>query len=83
MKKDLILLNHERIHLRQQLELLLLPFYLLYLGHYLVNLFRFKTHYLAYFNICFEKEAYVNERNMSYLAARKSFSWISYLKRTK
>ncbi|MEJ2883870.1 hypothetical protein [Pedobacter sp. GR22-6] len=83
LKKDPLLINHERIHFRQQLELLLLPFFLLYLVHYLANLLRFNNHYLAYFNICFEKEAYANEHNMSYLTVRKPFSWLHYLKKTR
>lgn len=77
-KTNKILVNHERIHLRQQLELLILPFYLLYTLNYLVNLIRFKNHYLAYFNIRFEREAYTNERNLSYLSHRKFCSWFRY-----
>ena len=78
-KADKTLINHERIHLKQQLELLLLPFYLLYLLNYLINLIRYKNHYLAYFNIVFEKEAYACEQNPDYLAHRKLFSWLKYI----
>lgn len=77
-KSDPILINHERIHLRQQLELLIIPFYILYGLNYLLNLYRYKNHYLAYFNIRFEREAYANERNLSYLKRRKFFSWWPY-----
>ena len=31
LKNDDILINHEKIHLRQQKELLIIPFYILYL----------------------------------------------------
>lgn len=78
-KHDKILLNHERIHLRQQVELLIFPFYLLYLLHYLINLVRYRNHHLAYFNIVFEKEAYQCDQNLNYLKNRKFFSWINHL----
>lgn len=71
-----VLINHEKIHLRQQLELLILPFYLLYLGSYIYNLFIFGNGWSAYrFNI-FETEAYAHESNLNYLHHRKWFAWI-------
>jgi hypothetical protein len=73
------LLIHERIHLLQQAELLVLPFYLLYLLEYLAARFRNKTHYQAYRNISFEREAYSNDRNSFYLEQRKTWSWLKYL----
>ncbi|MFD0940274.1 hypothetical protein [Pedobacter boryungensis] len=79
-KQDLVLINHEQIHLQQQLELLVLPFYLLYLLNYLINLVRYKNHYLAYFNISFEKEAYHFEKDLNYLSIRKWYSWIKFLR---
>jgi hypothetical protein len=36
----LVLMNHERIHLRQQIELLVLPFFVIYGLDYLVKLIR-------------------------------------------
>ncbi len=82
MKQDLVLVNHERIHFRQQLELLILPFYFVYLINYLVNLLKYKNHSLAYFNISFEREAYANEQNLGYLSVRKPFSWLQFLSKT-
>ena len=64
------LLNHEEIHLRQQLELLIIPFYI----WYLIALYR-----KGYMGISFEKEAYANERNMKYLKTRKLFNFKKYL----
>ncbi len=75
-KNDITLINHERIHFKQQLELLILPFYLLYLLNYLVNVFKYKSHQLAYLNIVFEKEAYANENDLGYLYKRKTFAWL-------
>ena len=65
--------NHERIHLRQQIELLILPFFVIYILHYLINFIRYVEHDKAYRNIIFEKEAYGNENNLDYLKTRKWF----------
>ncbi|SOD19927.1 hypothetical protein [Pedobacter xixiisoli] len=73
-KNDKILVNHEKIHHQQQIELLIIPFYLIYLANYLINLFRFKSHHQAYLNIIFEKEAYANEGNLNYNKIRKTFA---------
>lgn len=67
---DDVLINHEKIHLRQQLELLLLPFYV----WYLIALRR-----KGYMNISFEKEAYANENDLTYLKKRRIFAFIKYL----
>lgn len=76
LRADKVIINHEKIHLRQQLELLILPFYIFYLIHYLINLIRFKQHDIAYRNIVFEKEAYDNDGNLNYLKR----SWYGWLK---
>ncbi len=73
------LVFHERIHLRQQLELLIIPFYLLYLFHYFINLFYYKNHHIAYKNIVFEREAYANDQNSDYLRERRFWAFLSYL----
>jgi len=77
-KRDAVLINHELIHLRQQLELFILPFYVLYLLEYLINLFKYKNHNKAYFNISFEKEAYAKEQDLSYLKERSWYNWTKY-----
>ena len=58
-------INHEKIHLAQQLELFIIPFYLIYLIEWIIK---------GYRNISFEKEAYSNEHNLDYLKSRKHFS---------
>ncbi|MGY3054542.1 hypothetical protein ACVWYG_002749 [Pedobacter sp. UYEF25] len=75
-KNNKVLINHENIHLRQQLELFILPFYVLYLSNYLINRLKYKGHYEAYKNIIFEKEAFHNERDLAYLSKRKWFGWM-------
>lgn len=77
-KKDFIFINHEVIHLRQQLEMLIIPFYIFYLLNYFYNLLIFKNHYKAYYNIVFEKEAYTMGKNVTYLKNRKLWAWASF-----
>lgn len=77
-KQDEVLINHEKIHLRQQIELLILPFYFLYLFNYLINLLKYKNHFQAYYNISFEKEAYRFEKELNYLSNRRRYSWINF-----
>jgi hypothetical protein len=50
----------------------------LYFLHYLINLAKYRNHHEAYFEICFEKEAYAQERDLGYLKRRKPYSWIKY-----
>ena len=66
-------LNHERIHFRQQIELLWFGFYLLYIIEYIANLTVFFDSKKAYREISFEKEAYNNAGNKDYLSTRKMF----------
>lgn len=63
------LINHEKIHLRQQLELLILPFYVWYLISY------FKVGYMA---VSFEREAYANDKNLNYLKSRRLWAFLKY-----
>lgn len=74
-------INHERIHLRQQLELLVLPFYLWYVFEYLLRLLQFGDHKKAYRNISFEREAYANEKNLGYLNERPFWMFLKYMKK--
>jgi len=75
-KNDKKLLNHEKIHLKQQEELLLIGFYLLYILFFIMNLFRFKNLLEAYENIPFEIEAKQFETDLNYLQNRNHFNWI-------
>ena len=65
------LINHERIHLRQQLEMLVIPFYVVYLIEFYTK---------GYMNVSFEKEAYGNDNDLLYLTTRKPYSFIKYFK---
>ena len=79
LKTDMVLINHEKIHLKQQLELLILPFYLIYVSEWLFRSLWYLSFYRGYQNISFEQEAYANEHNLNYANERKPFSFIKYL----
>lgn len=79
LKTHKVLINHEKIHLKQQLELLVLPFYVLYISFYIVNLIRYRNHNMAYREICFEREAFGNEQDFTYLKKRKALGWMNYI----
>ena len=57
------ILNHELIHCQQQLELLYIPFFILYVLEWLVHLVKYRDWWKAYDAISFEKEAYANDAN--------------------
>ena len=71
---DKIINNHEQIHLKQQVELFLIFFYIIYILEYLFNLIRYRNSNQAYLAISFEREAYNNDRNLKYPNTRKSFA---------
>jgi len=79
LKDDSVLINHERIHLKQQLELFIIPFYIFYLTEWLIRCLLYMDTYKAYQNISFEREAYQNEDNLDYVNNRTVFSFIKYL----
>lgn len=80
LKSNVVFMNHEKIHLKQQLELLILPFYLMYAIEFLVRLLQYKKWDLAYRNVSFEREAYTNEFNLDYLKQRSFWSFLKYLR---
>ena len=67
-------INHESIHFQQTLELGVLPFYVLYVLEWLLKLPFYGMK--AYENISFEREAYSNESDLSYLEDRKRYNWV-------
>ena len=72
-----VCVNHESIHTEQMKETLYVGFYILYLIMWLIRLLTppFKT---AYRDISFEQEAYEHEQDLTYLATRKPYTWLSY-----
>lgn len=69
-----ILLNHERIHSAQMMELQIIPFYLIYVLEWMYWVIRFRDFNKAYHKISFELEAYLNEQNLNYLNSRRSYT---------
>ena len=67
------LLRHEQIHIQQQLELLVIPFYLLYLMEYLIKCMLKRGN--AYRDISFEQEAFAMQNQTK----RKLFGWVPYV----
>lgn len=79
LKEDVLLMNHERIHLRQQLELLILPFFVFYVLEFIWRFLQYRSCYLAYKNISFEREAYTNEKDLNYMESRSFWGFVGYL----
>lgn len=78
---DTTLINHERIHLRQQAELLVLFFYIWYFGEWVLRTLLYLNAYRAYQNISFEREAYAHEKDLDYLGNRKPYAFLDFLTR--
>jgi len=79
-KQNAVLLNHEKIHIRQQLELLIIPFFIWYAVAFLIRLIQYKNWKKAYRNISFEREAYANEKDLDYLKKRPFLCYLKYIK---
>ena len=93
-KIDDVTINHEAIHSRQFVELMVLfaaatvfirwwlpvfapfAFYVWYIVEWLIRLPKGN----AYRNISFEREAYDNQDNLSYLKSRRPFVFLKYIK---
>lgn len=75
-----IFLNHEKIHLRQQIEMLILPFFVWYILEFFIRFIQYKNKDLAYRNISFEREAYAKETDLNYLEKRSLFQFLHYIK---
>jgi len=67
-------INHEEIHGKQQVEMLVIPFFVWYLLEWAVKLVFGKGN--AYHRISFEREAFENEKDMNYLEKRRAFAWL-------
>ena len=97
-KIDDVTINHEAIHSRQFVELMVLfaatsvfvrwwlplfaPlfFYVWYAVEWLIHLIRFRSTYIAYRRISFEREAYTNQGDFSYLKGRRLFDFLRYIR---
>ena len=76
-----ILLRHERIHMQQMVERLIIPFYLIYIIEWLVRLLACGDSYRAYRRISFEQEAYDHQDDVMYNQRRQLFAFCKYYRR--
>lgn len=74
-RANIILLNHERIHIAQQREMLVVFFYLHYLLEYLARRTH-STHYAAYRMLSAEREAFENQGSLDYIKQRTPYAWL-------
>jgi hypothetical protein len=79
LKNDAVLLYHEQIHLRQQVEMLVLPFFIWYVVEWFIWLLITRNPQKAYYNISFEREAYANETNFEYLHHKPFWNFLKYV----
>ena len=70
--------RHETIHFQQQLELLFVFQWLLYVSFWIVGLIKYRSGKEAYHRNPFEQEAYDNARKPTYLGKRELWSWRKY-----
>ena len=73
-----LVLDHEKIHIRQQQEMLVIGFYIMYVYYWLCGYLVHRDSQIAYFSIPFEQEAYENEHDEDYLANRPFWAWRHY-----
>lgn len=77
-RENRVLVQHEKIHIRQQLELLVLFFYVWYFVEFLIRYVQYKNWNRAYRNISLEREAYANEKDLYYLKQRSFWRFLKY-----
>lgn len=78
-KKNPVFINHEQIHLRQQLELLVFPFFIWYFLEFIIRIIQYRNFDKGYRNISFEREAYFYEDKQYYLKNRPIFNFSKFL----
>ena len=70
-------IRHEQIHTEQMKETLYVGFYVLYALMFIWGLLKLWNWDKAYRKIPFEREAYMYEGVVDYLAIRKRYNWIN------
>ena len=67
--------RHEIIHYKQQIELLFVFQWVLYVTFWLVGLLRYRNGEKAYRENPFEREAYKHDDDVDYISKRRLFAW--------
>lgn len=70
-----VLINKEKIHWAQQLEMLVVFFYIWYFIEWILRIL-LPPYPGAYNDICFERESKTNGDNLDYLKTRKHYAWV-------
>jgi hypothetical protein len=79
-KLSTVIENHEKIHLRQQTEMLVIFFLIWYGLEYVIRWICYGfNHGKAYKNISFEREAYKNQSNLDYPRTRKHYAFLNFI----
>lgn len=73
-----ITINHEKIHIEQQKELLIVFFYVLYVYYWIKGKVKGLSNEAAYLQIPFEQEAYRKQYDSKYLEQRNTWDWIKF-----
>ena len=73
--------RHETIHFQQQLELLFVGQWILYVLFWLIGMFIYRDGKKAYYENPFEREAYWNDGDENYLPTRERYNWIKYVRK--
>lgn len=75
-------IRHEQIHTMQQKELLWVGFYVWYMVEWLIRVLFTEDRFskMAYFNISFEREAYMYQNVEKYAEYREHYRWIKLIK---
>ena len=75
------IINHELIHFRQELEMLIIGFYIFRTVEKLyIRIIKKKRGLDAYLLLSTEQEAYLFSNSLDYLRKRKAYSFFKYLK---
>jgi len=71
------IVNREKIHWRQQMEMFIIPYYVWYMIEYLIKVIIYGEY--AHASISFEREAYKYNTNPMYYINRKRYAWIQFI----
>lgn len=71
--------RHETIHFQQQLELLFVGQWVLYITFWLIGLIRYRDGKKAYRENPFEREAFDNDEKPNYLRNRARWAWVLHI----
>ncbi len=74
-----VLINHEKIHIQQQKEMLVIFFYIWYGLEYLFRWIQTGSKLEAYKNISFEREAYAHQHDLTYTCHRRFWAHLRWL----